>query len=245
MAFEPKFPPASSPVELRLLKEYGAVFLTHAIPPPKIIFDDEEDVVAFQKTLQARRSSIGEFEIELQSIAMDALEAASRLAKEKGISISARSEDSGGRSYQQTLSLWSRNVERGLQHWIGAGRMTGERAQSVRLLATPEQIAAVLEMEESENLFFSTYCDKSILQSVAAPGASQHLALLAFDLAEYQDEAAEAILSEHGWHRTVLSDLPHFTYIGCKQDELPRLGLRLVVRKYDSAMYRFWIPDIQ
>jgi hypothetical protein len=245
MAFELKFPPASSPVERRLLKEYGAVFLTRAVPPPKIIFNGEPEVLAFQKTLDVRRSPVGKFEIELQSLAMDALEAAAAAAKDAGISISARSEDSGGRSYEQTLNLWARNVERGLEHWIASGRISPKRAQSIRSLAIPEQVASVLEMESSENLFFSTYFDKSILQSVAAPGASQHLSLLAFDLAEYQEKAAEVILSNHGWYRTVLSDLPHFTYVGYKQDELPGLGLHLAVRKYDSGLYRFWIPNIE
>jgi hypothetical protein len=244
MTFESKLPLATSPVEHRLLKEYGAVFVTRAVPPPKIIFDDEPDVLAFQRTLQIRRSSIGKFDIELQTLAMEALESAVASAKEKGISITARSGDAGGRSYQQTLSLWQRNVDRGLEHWVESGRISPERAHSIRGLATTDQVAAVLDLEDSENLYFSTYFDKSILQSVAAPGASQHLALLAFDIAEYQGETAEAILWQYGWYRTVLSDLPHFTYLGCKQDELPGLGLRLVVRKYNSTMYRFWIPNL-
>jgi hypothetical protein len=244
MELRHNFPSPSSAVESRLLAEYGAIFVTKAAPPPKIIFGNEAEVLAFQESLDIRRAQIGTYPIETQSVAMLALEAAVDLAAVNGISITARSADSGRRSFQDTLSLWLRNVGRGLDHWIGLGRITAQQAQSIRELDFTEQVGAVLDMEESQGIYFSTYFDKSILCSVAAPGASQHLSLLAFDIAEYQDEKAEAILGSQGWYRTVVSDLPHFSYIGHSEDALPGLGLRVTVRKENSRMYRFWIPDL-
>jgi hypothetical protein len=244
MKLRPNFPSPSSPVESRLLAEYGSMFITKAAPPPKILFRNEAEVLAFQESLDTGQARVGTYQIELQYSAMLALETAVALAAANGISITARSADSGRRSFQDTLNLWLRNVGRGLDHWIELGRITAQGAQSIRELDFIQQVGVILDMEESQGIYFSTYFDRSILSSVAAPGASQHLSLLAFDVAEYQDEKAEAVLSSHGWYRTVVSDLPHFTYLGHSEDALPRLGLRLAVRKQNSRMYRFWIPDL-
>src|SRR5205085_1691667 len=103
----------ASPVERRLFAEYGALFVTTAVPPPTIIFADSAEVEAFQSGLQAGRARLGGHEVALQSEAMDALiRAASEINAAEG-QITARAEDSGGRSYQDTLKLWSRNVTRG------------------------------------------------------------------------------------------------------------------------------------
>ncbi|HWS55608.1 MAG TPA: hypothetical protein VN228_15825, partial [Pyrinomonadaceae bacterium] len=102
-----------------------------------------------------------------------------------------------------------------------------------------EQVAAVLELER-DGMYFSTDFSKSILHSVAAPGASQHLAMLAFDVAEFRDARVRRLLERHGWFQTVLSDLPHFTYLGLPEEELPARGLRRVVM-HEQA---FWVPDL-
>ena len=73
--------------------------------------------------------------------------------------------------------------------------------------------------------------------------ASQHLSMLAFDVAEYEDRETERILGRYGWYRTVPNDLPHFTYLGRAEDELPAIGLRRVERMYREQMYGFWTPD--
>jgi hypothetical protein len=109
----------------------------------------------------------------------------------------------------------------------------------VRALPLREQASAVLELE-SGGIFFSKDFKKSILQSVAAPGASQHLAMLAFDVAEYGDARVQRLLARHGWFQTVLSDLPHFTYLGLEERELPARGLRRV----ETAGQTFWVPDM-
>jgi hypothetical protein len=111
-------------------------------------------------------------------------------------------------------------------------------------LSAVKQIEIILKLEDEEQLWFGTFFDRSILYSVAAPGASQHLSLLAFDVAPYDDELVEQTLNRHGWFRTVPNDLPHFTYIGYNRDRLPELGLKLTERVYGERQYGFWVPDI-
>jgi hypothetical protein len=234
-----------SPVERRLFKEYGAVFATKATPPPVIIFSDAAQVEEFQSSLSLGRRTFGEHEVWLQGVALDALEAAASEVADRGGSITARASDAGGRSYADTVGLWLRNVTRGLEHWQGRGRINVQLAQSIRKLSPADQIAAILNLEDTEQLFFGTFFDKSILYSVAAPGASQHLSLLAFDVAEYQNIAVERVLGKYGWFRTVPNDLPHFTYLGHREDRLPELKLMRSERQYQDRRYGFWVPDLQ
>lgn len=234
----------ASPVEMRLFAEYGAIFVTTATPPPGIVFADSSEVEAFQSTLSIRRAYIGDYEITLQDEAMDALvRAASEMHGGEG-QIAARAADSGGRSYDDTVGLWLRNVTRGLERWESEGRIAPERAQMICELAPVDQIALILELEEQEQIFFGTFFDRSILYSVAAPGASQHLSLLAFDVAEYQNEEVEKMLNRHGWFRTVPNDLPHFTYLGHDEESLPEMGLIRIERDYNQHRYSFWVPDL-
>lgn len=235
----------TSTVEQRLFAEYGAIFVTTAIPPPTIIFADADAVATFQSSLAIRRASIGAYEIALQAEAMDALVRAASEMNDRAGQITARAADSGGRTFADTVSLWTRNVTRGLEHWESEQRLTRARADQVRQLAPVEQVAVILELEEREQLYFGTFFDKSILYSVAAPGASQHLALLAFDAAEYQSAAVTDALGRHGWFRTVPNDLPHFTYLGQSADALPDLGLRRTARADNQQQYEFWIPHLE
>lgn len=234
----------SSPVEKRLFAEYGAVFATTATPPPVIIFDDATQVEAFQSSLSLGRGVFGDHQIQLQAVALAALAGAAAEMAERGGSITARASDAGGRSYVDTVRLWTRNVTRGLEHWEGLGRITRERAQSIRELSPVDQVSAILNLEDTEQLFFGTFFDKSILYSVAAPGASQHLSMLAFDVAEYEDCETDEVLGGKGWYRTVPNDLPHFTYLGHDQDSLPGFGLRRTERISGERVYEFWTPDI-
>ena len=234
----------SSPVELRLFSEYGAIFLTAATPPPTVIFATSKEVDQFQSSLSVGRGRFGEHTIELQSPAIEALNAAASDLSRAGRSLSARAADAGRRSYEDTVGLWTRNVTRGLEHWEELGRITPENATSIRELTPVEQVGIILDLEDAEQLFCGTFFDRSILYSVAAPGASQHLSLLAFDVAEYQDTAVESALEGQGWFRTVVNDLPHFTYLGRREDELTELGLKRVVREYGETEYHFWVPDL-
>jgi hypothetical protein len=97
----------------------------------------------------------------------------------------------------------------------------------------------VLELER-DRIFFAKDLSKSIIYSVAPPGASQHLAMLAFDVAEYYDAEVRSLLARHGWFQTVTSDLPHFTFLGADESDLPGLGLKRI----ENGDRHFWVPDI-
>jgi hypothetical protein len=97
----------------------------------------------------------------------------------------------------------------------------------------------VLELEKS-GVYFSKDLSKSILYSIAAPGTSQHIAMLAFDVIEFDNPRVREILAKHGWFQTVLSDLPHFTFLGLKEKDLPKNGLKNV--EVDGQT--FWIPNV-
>ena len=227
-----------------MFAEYGAIFLTRATPPPVIIFDGPDEVERFQSSLKVKRAVLGDHEIELQRTAMEALLGAAVEIAGCGGTLTARASDSGRRSYDDTVMLWTRNVTRGLEHWREAGRLSSERAEAVKRLAPVEQVAVILEMEEREQIYFGTFFNRSILYSVAAPGASQHLSMLAFDVAEFEEETVERALGRFGWFRTVVNDFPHFTYLGCKSDQLTSLGLKPSAHPYKDREYVFWVPDL-
>jgi hypothetical protein len=234
----------ASEVEKRLFAEYGSVFATAAVPPPAIIFDDAAEVDEFQSSLVLGQGVFGEHRITLQATAINALLAASDARSRAGMHLTARASDAGARSFSDTIGLWLRNVHRGLDHWEQLGRIDPERAQSIRELKPVDQIAVILDLENSQHLFFGTFFDRSILYSVAAPGASQHLSMLAFDVTEYQDPEIDRLLGDYGWYRTVPYDLPHFTYLGHQPSSLPTLGLQHVERTIGERLYGFWTPDI-
>jgi len=239
-----RIPPITSALEARLARDYGSIFITTATPPPCIVFRDEQQVREFQSSVAISQHTLGEYPIELQTVAMEALIAAAEQASRDGVSITARAADAGRRSYGDTVGLWLRNVEQGLDHWVTAGRIDPGQADRVRRLPLSDQVETILNMEDTSELYFGTYFDRSILYSVAAPGSSQHLSLLAFDVKEYKDLSVEQALNEHGWYRTVVNDLPHFTYLGRTETVLSKLGLKQDVRKHDGQVYRFWVPDL-
>ena len=108
-----------------------------------------------------------------------------------------------------------------------------------RVTAVVDWLAAILALE-ARGLFCSKDFSKSILYSVAAPGASQHLALVAFDVAEFTNPSVRATLARHGWFQTVRSDLPHFTFLGAREQDLPDLGLERVGEHGQT----FWLPAV-
>ena len=227
--------------EALLLREYGAVFVARggAVPPDRIIFQDGSEVEAFQKSVASASDLIGGFEMTLQAAAMEALRAARSDADTKGLSISPRGADSAKRTYEATIELWASRVEPALDHWVGNGTLSPETAAEIRSLPPSEQAPVVLKLE-TKGIWFAKDLSKSIIYSVAPPGTSQHLAMLAFDVEEFADAAVRSILSDYGWHRTVLSDLPHFTFLGIAEPELPTLGLKKTTTQHGD----FWVPDI-
>ena len=224
-----------------LLKEYGAVFLARngAMPPKKVVFTDEADVTAFQSTLKRSSEPMGGYNVELQTAAMTALKEAQSEARLSNLSISPRGADSARRGYTQTVSLWASRVNPGFAHWVGKGRVTQAEANRIKSLPPYQQVPEILKLER-DNIFFAKDLSKSIIYSVAPPGTSQHLSMLALDVEQFENAKVRAILANHGWFQTVVSDLPHFTYLGVAEKELPGLGLR----KVTSGGRVFWVPDI-
>ncbi|MGV3589121.1 MAG: hypothetical protein ACO1OF_19100 [Adhaeribacter sp.] len=226
-------------VARRLLKEYGAIFVAqgNVVRPPKIIFMNADDCANWQAQVNTRRENIGGITIELQTEAMQALLAARTEATRKKIQITPRGTWAARRKYHDTEKIWSRRVVPGLAFWQRRGKLSAPEAARIRGLAPSRQVKDILQLE-ARGLYFSKNFSKSILYSGTAPGASQHIAMLALDINEHNNAAVRAILARHGWFQTVISDLPHFTYLGTTQDKLPALGLKKTVK--NKRVY--WTP---
>ncbi|MEP7039917.1 MAG: peptidase M15, partial [Acidobacteriota bacterium] len=67
-----------------------------------------------------------------------------------------------------------------------------------------------------------------------------HISMLALDVSEHDDSKVREILAKHGWFQTVISDLPHFTFLGFHENRLSDLGLK----KINDGGRVFWIPNI-
>jgi hypothetical protein len=224
----------------RLLKDYGAIFVAKGVKVPNtVIFKDEAEVTAFQQSAGSTKAVIGGLTVELQPAAMKALQDAIADAAKSNLSIGPRGSDSAKRTYEHTVTLWASRVDPGLAHWTAAGKITAADAARIRNLSPFEQVPDILTLED-KGLWFSKDLSKSIVYSVAPPGTSQHLLMLALDIAQFENPAVRAIMAKHGWFQTVTSDLPHFTYLGVGESELPKLGLK----KVTNANRDFWVPDI-
>lgn len=231
----------ASSVERRLIREYGSVFAAEGVStPPVVVFETAEDVELFQSQLDRVSATIGGFEMTLQAPAMHALLNACDAAGRFGLTISPRGPDSAARDHVSTVELWASRVEPALDHWRGIGAIDESAVSKIRSLPPFEQLEPVLELEE-RGIFFAKDLSKSILYSVAPPGASQHLALLAFDVAEFNNADVRRILARNYWYQTVTSDLPHFTYLGIPESELPSRGLKRI----EASEREFWVPDIE
>jgi hypothetical protein len=226
----------------RVLRDYGAVFLADetVLSPPVCIFSNEQAVADFQNQITVARAEIEGATIELQNEAMNSLLAARAEAIAAGLNITPRDgAEAARRDYADTVRLWNSRFFPALKHWQTLGALNESDAQTLAALPIRRQIAEVLKLEE-RGVFFSRDFSKSILYSVAAPGTSQHLSLLALDVNEYASENVRQILARHGWFRTVKNDAPHFTYLGFREKDLPRRGLRRIT----SADGEFWIPNM-
>lgn len=236
-----KLPDETDDVGNRVLADYGSVFVARggAVPPPSVVFADEESVTQWQSSIKQERTDFGSISIELQSPAMKALLEARDEAQKASLDITPRGTDAARRTYTETVNLWQSRVNPGLTHWVEAGRLQREDAAHIRGLSPHDQIPEILRLE-ADGLYFSTDFSKSILYSVAAPGTSQHISMLAFDVKEHANPRVRAIMAEHGWFQTVSSDMPHFTFLGVAEDELPSLGLK----ETTNGGRTFWVPDL-
>jgi hypothetical protein len=209
-------------------------------PPPVCIFTNEEEVTKFQEQVGFTNEVIGDDEIELQPEAMKELFKAREEAQREGLDITPRDgAEAARRNYDDSLRLWNSRFFPALEYWLSQGRLNSEQVAHLRSLPLAEQVAEVLELEKA-GIYFSKDLSKSILYSIAAPGTSQHIAMLAFDVNEFENARVREIMGRHGWFQTVLSDLPHFTFLGLKEKDLPKNGLRNV----EVNGQTFWIPNV-
>jgi hypothetical protein len=234
--------PLTDSVSRRILEEYGAMFLAvkKVTPPPICVFTNEDQVTRFQEQAGSAMETIADAEIELQPEAMKALLKARERAQEEDLDITPRGgSEAASRNYEDSLRLWDTRFLPALDYWLRQGRVTVEQVTHLRSLPLHSQVAEVLELEKS-GIFFSKDLSKSILYSIAAPGTSQHIAMLALDVTEFENARVREILAKHGWFQTVFSDLPHFTFLGLKEKDLPKHGLKSV----EADGQTFWIPNV-
>lgn len=230
----------SNPVQKRILQEYGAVFLTTATPPSACMFTAADQVTNFQNKVSARSETIGGATVELQADAMKSLLDAIDEAKTQNLKITPRDgAEAAKRGFDDTLRLWKSRFEPACEHWKGKGKLSDEQINKLKSLPINEQVKEVLEFEK-QGIYFNTFFNATILSSVAAPGTSQHLSMLAFDANEFENEKVRKIMGNHGWFRTVKGDAPHFTFLGVKEDELKNMGLQ----KVETKDGEFWIPNV-
>lgn len=229
-------------IEKKLFAEYGAIFAAAggAVAPDTVIFKDEAEVEKWQASVATARENVGGFEVELQAAAMKSLKSAIVEAATLNLTITPRGADAGRRTYADTEQLWASRVNPALRYWVEAGKLKDAKAEAIRRLTPFEQIPEIFKLEKT-GMFCSKDLSKSIVYSVAPPGASQHLAMLAFDAAEFNDKNARALLAKHFWYQTVVSDLPHFTFLGIAENNLPDVGLKKII---DEEARVFWLPNI-
>ena len=225
----------------KILSEYGALFVAGngAVSPIRAIFESEKQVSEWQKSVKFSKAKIAGVEIELQTAAMKALKKAVKEAEKTGLTITPRGVDAARRSYAQTVELWASRVNPALLHWVERGKLTESEAEKIRSLSPFNQVSVIFELEK-RGIFFSKDLSKTIIYSVAPPGTSQHLAMLALDVQEHHNREVREILARCHWYQTVISDLPHFTYLGISENELVNLGLK----KITDGERDFWIPDL-
>ncbi len=196
-------------------------------------------MTVFQTGVQKLAENIGGITIELQTPAMNALKEAVNEAKGKNLSIAPRNADSAKRSYAKVEENWASRVNPGLTFWVGKGKLQQSEANRIKALSAVEQIPEIFKLE-SQGMFFAQGNAKTIIYSVAPPGTSQHISMLACDIEQFENPAVREVLAHHGWFQTIPSDLPHFTYLGVEESELPNLGLKKVTENGRT----FWMPNL-
>jgi hypothetical protein len=229
------------PLAARVFREYGAILAAseEITLPPKCIFNSADEVGAFQRGLKIKSSMIAGVNIELQEAAMNALLAAIDELWPRRIT-PLDGAIAGRRNYADTVRIWKSRFIPALNYWVAKGRIERIDANAAILAPVGEQVAKVMDWE-SRGMYFSTGRNRSIFSSVAPPGTSQHLSLIAFDVVEAGNPAVRSVLNKHGWFQTVDADEPHFTYLGIPETELPKRGLQRIRR----GNHTFWIPLIE
>lgn len=241
-AFNKVCPLDKSPAAKKVLAEYGAMFVASAeiVSPPRCLFRSDVEVATFQSRLTTVPVVVNGVQLQFQKAAAESLNAAIADALLQGIKI--RPLDgaiAGGRNYSDTVRLWNSRFQPALKYWVAHERISPDDAAAVAAMAIDQQVEKVIEWEAT-GMAFGTNLRGSIFASTAPPGASQHLSLIAIDVAPPLTPSVIALMNSHGWFQTVKGDRSHFTYLGLTEKELPGRGLKAVL--IDGIMY--WIPNI-
>ena len=229
-------------IAARVFAEYGAMFVADKSvrAPQTCMFVNAEAVDQFQRSVPFRSANFVGTEIVLQSAALDALLNARDEITALGLDFTPLDGTvAGRRSFNETVILWHSRYFPALSRWQRQGVISGEEADDAGF-ETRKQIEKVIEWESRGYLFAPGY-SRSIFSSVAPPGTSQHLAMLAFDVVEHSNPLVREILNRHGWFQTIVNDPPHFTFLGVDTAELPKRGLRPVTRGSNT----FWVPNME
>ena len=227
------------PVAFRVFSEYGATFASEeTVLPPKCIFLEAKEVDAFHEQVKTKEIVINAVPIVLQKKAADALEEAIQEAASFGLRITALDGTiAGKRNFTDTVRIWNSRFFPALEYWVARGKIDRASADAAANAKFPDQIAKVMEWE-AKGYFFSTGFSKSIFNSVAPPGTSQHLSMIAFDVVEASNPRVRSIMNKHGWFQTIRTDNPHFTFLGVDEEQLSSRGLKRFVRGGQN----FWVP---
>jgi hypothetical protein len=231
----------SDPIAFRVFSEYGAMFAGEGIAfPPRCIFSESREVDTFHDQVKTKELTVNGVPIVLQNKAAESLINAVEEAATMRLRITPLDGGiAGKRTFEDTLRIWNSRFFPALEHWVAKGKIDRTAADAAVNAKLPQQIARVIEWEE-KGYYFSTGFSKSIFNSVAPPGTSQHLSMIAFDVVESSNPKVRAIMNKHGWFQTIKTDEPHFTYLGVDEAELSSRGLKQFVRSGQV----FWIPVV-
>jgi hypothetical protein len=241
-AFNKVCPFDNSPAAKKVLSEYGAMFVASGeiASPPTCLFRSDDEVTAFQSRLAMGKVVVNGVQFQFQKAAAESLNAAVSDALIQGMRI--RPLDgaiAGGRRYSDTVRLWNSRFHPALKYWVAHERISPDDAATASAMTVDQQIEKVIEWEAS-GMPFGTNLKGSIFASTAPPGSSQHLSLIAIDIAPPLTPSVIAVMNSHGWYQTVKGDRSHFTYLGLTEKELPGRGLKAIL--FDGIMY--WVPNI-
>jgi len=234
-------PIAANKAARRVLMEYGAMFAAsdRVTVPPVCIFQDQVAVQAFHQRLETTELNVDGAAIRLQTPAAKSM--ATLLESAGALNLHIRPLDgavAGGRDFADTSRIWNSRVEPALEYWTRRGKISVEDGSTFRSLPLKDQIEKIIQWEES-GLLFGTGRGICIFSSTAPPGTSQHLSLIAFDVAPPVTSIVRTLFNANGWYQTVRGDVSHFTYLGLVESELPKRGL--VAVRYNGVVY--WIPN--
>ena len=226
----------------KIFIEYGAMFVASSDVqlPTSCYFADEAALLKFQSTLKTSSTTLDGVEIRLQAPAMASFLKVLDAARQLNVSISPLDGSiAAARSYSDSVSIWNSRFQPALAFWTSQRKIPQDDVDQMASMPLPKKVEKVIDWETG-GLLFGTGRRRSIFSSTAPPGTSQHLSLIAFDIAGKVTPLITALFNANGWFQTVRGDPDHFTYLGVFEGELPKRGLKQIY--YQG--YRYWVPDL-